>query len=116
MNNGTCIEDLSDFSNITHYCDCGFYYYGASCEHKKDICQNETCSNNGQCIDTNNEAICVCYSLFSGSKCETASEELKTIKTFISIASIIAIAVVILFYLIIISSDFINFLMKTKRS
>ena len=41
MNNGTCVEDLSDLLNITYFCDCGLNYYGVSCEFKKDVCQNE---------------------------------------------------------------------------
>lgn len=115
MNNGTCVEDLSDLLNITYFCDCDLNYYGASCEYKKDVCQNETCSNNGKCIDFNNQAKCECFSLFDGSKCEIQSEALKTIKMIISITSLIAIAVVISFYLIVIASDIINYLMKLPK-
>lgn len=86
-------------------CLCDKHYSGRYCESKIDICQNETCSGNGRCVDARNQVKCDCFNMYLGDKCETKSNELKTIQAFISTASIIAIISVVLFYVCIILMD-----------
>ena len=113
LNNGTCIEDLSDLSY--YICDCGSFYEGVNCETKIDICQNETCSSHGKCIDDKNVPKCVCFSLYEGTYCEITSQSLKTIQSIISTCSIIAILTLISLYLFFIVMDIIRiFFMKEK--
>jgi hypothetical protein len=102
LNNRTCSNDLSDYSFT---CNCGQFYTGKFCEHKINLCQNETCSSNGVCYDENFKAKCMCFPMITGLKCETKSEEMKTIETVVSVASIIAIIVIVSFYAIIMAMD-----------
>ena len=105
MNNGTCIQNITDLSNPSFYCDCGLYYEGEVCETKKDVCKNETCSNHGKCKDINNKPKCECLNLYLGENCEITSEALKIIQKTITTTSIIAIIIICCFYLLIITMD-----------
>ena len=90
LNNGTCL-DYSDYGNYSistlsgmnsssFSCACNHFYKGTYCESKIDVCLNETCSSNGNCLDLNNKAKCKCFSMYSGDKCESESNELKTVR------------------------------------
>lgn len=113
LNNATCYDysnpgnyNTSINNSTGFYCACiNNLYQGQYCESKIDVCQNETCSNNGNCVDYNSVAKCECFSMFQGDKCNAQSEELKTVKAIISIASIIAIGAIIFFYLCIFGMD-----------
>ena len=61
MNNGTCIQNITDLSNPTYYCECDKFYEGSLCQNKIDLCKNQTCSKKGNCIEVNNEPICRCF-------------------------------------------------------
>ena len=53
--------------------------------------------------------------MYLGERCETESDELKTVKAIISTASIIAILTLISFYALIILMDVIKYLIKNKK-
>ena len=121
MNNATCYDytniqnsSISLMSNSSFYCQCQKFYVGSYCETKIDICKNETCSNNGNCIDNNSKPKCVCFSMYEGDNCERQSSELKAIKTIISMASIIAFITVASFYLCILLMDLSKYCMKSR--
>ena len=116
MNNGTCIQNITNLSNSSFYCDCGLYYEGEVCQTKKDVCKNETCSNQGKCKDINNKPKCECLNLYLGEKCEITSEALKVIQRTISITSIIAIVIIFCFYFLIISMDLSKKFLKRNSS
>ena len=126
LNNATCIDYTNSVSyNMTSiisssnssefYCSCSQYYTGTYCETKIDICQNETCSGNGNCIDKKSIPICECFALYQGDKCEIQSSELKAIKTIVTFTSIIAIITVVSFYCCIVLLDISKYFMKNKE-
>ena len=88
---------------------------GVYCENKINICTNETCSNNGICDDLNNLPNCKCFSMFEGETCSIESSQLTTIKLVISLSSIIAIIVIICFYLIILIMDLLKYCLMVKQ-
>jgi hypothetical protein len=53
--------------------------------------------------------------MYLGERCETESDELKTVKAIISTASIIAILSVVIFYCLIILMDIIKYLIENKK-
>ncbi|CAF0978435.1 unnamed protein product [Brachionus calyciflorus] len=118
-NNGSCINNFID---KTYTCQCysdnnnRSLYFGNFCEFKIDLCENETCSNNGICQDTGNESKCKCFSKFSGVKCETASHEIKVIKSLMKTASFIAIIVLAMTFGTLIFFDLINFFNSEKTN
>ena len=115
LNNATCVDYTNSLNyNIpvllganssSFYCSCDKYHRGTNCESEVDICQNETCSSNGNCFNFNKLAKCKCYSMYSGEKCELQSNELRIIKTVKPITSIIAVVVLVLFYIVFILMD-----------
>jgi len=104
LNNGTC-EDIIDDQTYSHNCTCAPLYYGTYCQFKEDVCKNEKCSSNGLCVDVQNVPTCKCFHLYSGLKCEIESSRVKTIKSIISTSSILAIVILVSFYLIFLISD-----------
>jgi hypothetical protein len=116
LNNGTCVENTTAListngnSNSSYTCECGEYYYGTNCEYRLDLCQNETCSNNGYCTmeSTQNVANCTCIMGYSGVYCETELESTKIIKTVTSIASVIPLFVFAGIYLMMFIIDVFN--------
>ena len=122
LNNATCVDfsnsgyynmsSLIGANSSSFYCACDHYYKGTFCESKIDVCQNETCSSNGNCFDLNNKAKCECYSMYSGDRCESESNELKAIKAIISLASILAIIIIVLFYSCIVFMDITKYCCK----
>jgi hypothetical protein len=125
LNNATCVDysnsmnynmsSIISNNSSSFYCLCNEFYKGANCESKIDLCQNETCSNNGNCYDSNNLPKCKCLSMYSGDKCETESNELKAVKKLISLASILAIVIIISFYSCFLLMDITKFLCKKNN-
>ena len=113
LNNGTCIDDLD---NNTFTCNCNETdYYGSRCEHKIDYCFNETCSLRGSCKEnTLKQPECTCYSMYEGLKCEIESAKLAVIKTVIRTSPVIAIIILILFYVIIFWLDISEYFMQNN--
>jgi len=104
LNNGTC-EDIIDGQMYSHNCTCALFYYGTYCQFKEDVCKDEKCSLNGLCVDVQNEPTCKCFKFYSGTKCEIESQGLKTTKSIVSTSSILAIIILISFYLLFIFLD-----------
>ena len=103
INNGTCITNATDVTQFT--CQCDPMYFGTYCETKINVCQNQTCSGNGHCYDIDNKPVCKCFYLFAGTECEIESEEKKTVKKVMSVASYIAISILVLLALTVILLD-----------
>ena len=114
LNNATCVDLYSNSSASVFSCECGLDYEGVYCQNKINVCANETCSSNGVCEDVNSLPKCKCFSMYEGEKCGTQSNQLKTIQSLISMTSVIAIIVIVCFYLMIIVMDLIRFF--TRRS
>ena len=102
-------------SNSSFSCLCDKFYEGSFCESKVDICKNETCSGNGNCKDVNDQPKCECFAMYSGEKCETQSNELKTVKAIITFTSIIAVIFVIAFYCCILCMDLTKLCSRRER-
>ena len=94
---------------------CNKQYEGGFCELKVDVCKNESCSGNGNCVDINNKPKCKCFSMFEGEKCEFQSNELKTVKTVKKYSAILAGVVVVVFYLTKLFMDFTKYCLKCKK-
>lgn len=106
LNNATCVDSNSnDFT-----CLCTEYYEGSRCENQIDLCKNETCSGNGNCIiKSDYKTKCECFKYFNGEKCSIEEEQLKTIKSVISTASVIAIFMIIVTYLFVFMLDVLKY-------
>ena len=125
LNNATCVDftnankfnmsSIFGTNSTDFYCLCDKYHQGSYCESEINVCQNETCSGNGNCVDLNNQPKCECFSMYLGEKCDTQSAELKTVKAIISFTSIIAIITVISFYACFIVMDLMNFFSKKTK-
>ncbi|CAF1058555.1 unnamed protein product, partial [Brachionus calyciflorus] len=117
LNNGLCEDNLSE-NNFKCQCLKGKneseIYYGQYCEFKRNVCQNETCSNNGYCFDNDNTAKCKCFSMFSGEKCETKSNEMIAVESVIKTSSIIAILFIFLAYIFVLLNDILHCFGKNK--
>jgi hypothetical protein len=121
LNNGYCIDytNLNNFnlslnfsSSSSFFCKCPDFYSGSYCEYKIDLCQNETCSGNGKCVETNNQTSCECFNLYEGDKCESQSSELLLIQNVISWTWKLASGVMGSFWVIIILMDLSKYCMK----
>jgi hypothetical protein len=117
LNNATCVDysNSKSYNSSSFSCLCDEYHSGAYCESEIDICQNETCSRNGNCFDLNKKPKCKCFNMYSGDRCELESNELKTTKQIISYSTIIAIAVIIMFYCCFFLMDISKYLCKKNR-
>lgn len=99
---------------MTYICQCPQYYDGQNCELKLDLCQNETCSNNGNCVDNKNSVSCECYYLYEGAKCSSQSTELKTIKIVSFTSLIIAIIIIVSTYCLFFSCDLSKYCFRKR--
>ena len=126
LNNATCgdfttankfnMSSIFSTNSTEFFCLCDKYHQGSYCESEINICQNETCSGNGNCVDLNNKAKCVCFNMYSGEKCDTQSAELKTVKTIISFTSIIALTILSVFYFCFIFLDLIKCCLRKRKT
>ena len=116
LNGGTLVNNIIN-NTLTSSCLCPNDTLGASCESKIDPCQNETCSDHGNCyVEQNTNLVkCKCIILFYGDKCELQSSELKTIKTVISVTTKVAIGAICAFFSIFMLMDVSSILIKRKR-
>jgi hypothetical protein len=80
-----------------------------------DVCANETCSNNGVCKNKNYNPLCECFQMYSGEKCELESTKMKAIKATIKFTSILAILILIAFYLLFVLVDIWNLYESRKK-
>lgn len=110
LNNGTCVYAKNETDGFKCECDTSIFY-GEVCEYELDLCLNYTCLNKGICETDSKSYLpyCKCLKYFSGPKCEKVDGELTKIKSFISTASIIALAFLSLFYLIFIVHDLFKY-------
>jgi hypothetical protein len=117
LNNGTCVDNSSigDYNSSSFGCVCGKYHRGTNCESEVDVCQNETCSSNGNCFDLKKKPTCKCFSMYSGERCESQSNELRIIKTVKPITSIIAVVVLVLFYVVFVLMDLTRLLWNKSK-
>ena len=113
LNNATCTN--TNLTSAGYVCECNEFYTGANCETQIDLCQNETCSSNGKCGIVDNKPKCQCFQYYSGDVCQTQSQTLVTIKSMIGTTSIIAVALIIAFYLLILISDILKFLVCSDK-
>jgi hypothetical protein len=113
VNGGVC-DSYSVNSTWTFNCSCKNYYYGKYCENKINICENETCSFNVYCKIINSKPICKCVWQFEGSRCEIEMSNLTAIKKVIKVSYITAIVILILFYLLFILNDCMNYFCRIK--
>ena len=70
-----------------------------------DMCQNETCSSKGSCKSNMTSKYCMCYEGYFGDHCEYETEKTKRTEAIISAASILAIIIISVFYLLFILMD-----------
>ena len=60
-------------------------------------------------------AVCECFQMYSGEKCQIESAKMKVIKTTIRFTSILAIIIILCFYLLFFVVDLLNFYTKRKK-
>jgi hypothetical protein len=116
LNNGTC----SNINNDTSFqCTCqNELFYGRHCENLINLCLNSTiCTQNqGHCQINGTQPMCKCFKGYSGANCETISASLVITQSIISASTIIAIAVLTCFALMVFVFDYTKFcLMKKKK-
>jgi hypothetical protein len=105
INNGTCSDNIAE---QTYTCDCDLkLFFGVNCESLINLCANVTCSDSGFCkVAANNEPVCKCFPLFSGTNCEIKSAVMRAIENCITTASIIAIICICAVYVFMAFLDF----------
>ena len=116
LNNGTC----SNINNDTSFqCTCqNELFYGIHCENLINLCLNSTiCTQNqGHCQINGTQPMCKCFKDYSGTNCEIISASLVITKSIISASTIIAIAVLTCFALMVFLFDYTKFcLVKNKK-
>jgi hypothetical protein len=108
LNNSTCVENIEPVSNELDYqcvCSSDELHFGRRCEIKRDVCMNETCSNNGNCIDNSSAPTCSCFLYYYGERCQHREHQLDTISDIIRVTMIIAIVIILCFYALIVFCD-----------
>jgi hypothetical protein len=108
LNNGTCINS-QDLTSFTCQCPEGSPYYGQYCENVRNLCENVTCSSHGYCIQSQSEIKCKCNNGYEGEQCELESNSVKVVKSIQWITTIICILCILIFWLLIICSDLLNY-------
>ncbi|CAF3746170.1 unnamed protein product [Adineta steineri] len=76
LNAATCFPDLT--VPVGYRCGCQTGYTGSTCENDERICKDDTCWNNGTCIEVNSTTVnnngtnfyCNCSKSFTGVHCE----------------------------------------------
>jgi len=69
---GQCVDDPAHNS---YMCQCNTGYTGMACETEINECINQTCSNNGECVDHVGFYVCTCNVGYSGNNCQTNINE-----------------------------------------
>ncbi len=112
--NGNCTNVFSQ--NMTSFsCECDNMHYGKYCENRKDLCQNSSCvQSQGYCKVVGSSATCVCFSGYIGGNCEEKSRSLETRNKIVSITSLLAIIILILFCCLIFLMDFSKYFIMSK--
>jgi hypothetical protein len=120
LNNSTCVErvNLLDQDKLDYECECAKngLYYGPRCETKLNVCMNETCSNNGVCVDNSSASACSCFLYYYGERCEHREHQLETISTMIRAATIVAIIIIVCFYVLIVSCDLTKYFLCVEEN
>lgn len=112
LNQGVC----NITGNNCYKCLCSKNYYGLNCEFEVDLCKNVTCSMHGYCYVENFQTRCRCLYLYYGDKCENETDDLRMNKIVSWLSMIIAIIIILCFWLIVIAIDVCNFMGIAKRS
>ncbi|CAF4129567.1 unnamed protein product, partial [Adineta steineri] len=76
LNAATCFSDLT--VPVGYRCGCQTGYTGSTCQNDERICKDDTCWNNGTCIEVNSTTVnnngtnfyCNCSKSFTGVHCE----------------------------------------------
>lgn len=69
-NRGTC----NDLANNQYKCvGCTAGYAGKDCQTNVNDCADQSCSNNGRCVDRVNSYTCTCNAGYIGANCQTSS-------------------------------------------
>lgn len=106
FNNSTCISSEIEQGKYKCFCQRGFT--GELCEINQS-CLNVTCLNSGQCIEGNGNYTCMCGNYFSGRHCEIKNDDLIILEKVSSSISVFGIAMIVTYFLIIISMDVMRF-------
>ena len=115
LNNGTCINSF-DLTSSKCQCPQNSVFYGQYCENVKNLCENETCSLHGYCHQQQSENKCKCFKGFNGDKCELESNEVKAVKSVQWTTTIICILCIILFCILVLGNDALNYLNISDKS
>jgi hypothetical protein len=122
LNGGNCKDVFSQNSTL-FTCECESVYYGANCENQIDLCLNSTCvSGQSNCKMIGTTTICICFNGYEGENCQDKSASLKTQRTIVSMASILAFIMIGLFWGFILFMDYLKYFafkderMKEKKS
>lgn len=110
LNNSTCIDRWINPNIPKDYlCECSSsIYYGQNCEHKINVCANETCSSSGYCRDYGNRPKCSCFPNYSGDHCEIESLHKRIVKIATLTSTIIAIIILTILVCILVCDDCSN--------
>ena len=106
LNNATCKN--TNLTSTGYLCECNEFYTGANCETQIDLCQNRTCSSNWKCSIVDNKPKCKCFQYYLDENCENEEETLVTLKSVIRTTSIIAIILIITFFLSMVVLDILK--------
>ena len=109
-NNATCTDNTHPNKTTDFNCTCSSsLFYGTRCESVKNVCNNVTCSNQGVCINLNNDPVCQCFKNFNGTSCEIKSAHIKLINRVAASASVVSIAIMSLLLAAVIAFDYFSF-------
>lgn len=81
LNRGTCLNVKNDIHNYICLCQTGFT--GKQCQINRQLCQSNTCRNDGVCNQISNTTfVCLCSSKWQGNRCEQRKNYCKNISCF----------------------------------
>jgi hypothetical protein len=109
LNNGTCINSL-DLTSYSCQCPQNGPYYGEYCENMRNLCETKTCSFHGYCTQNQSATKCKCNKGYEGDKCEVELNAVKVVKNVQWTTTIICIVCILIFWLLVIGSDVLDYL------